>query len=58
MGLFSLVEINASRLYKELKRSGRIDPANHQDRYEAILKCVSLGVMLLAAGMVTWRLAG
>ncbi len=58
MGLFSLVEINASRPYKELKRSGRLDPANHQDRYEAILKCVSLGVMLLAAGMVTWRLAG
>lgn len=58
MGLFSLVEINASRPYKELKRSGRLDPHLHQVRYEAILKCVSLGVMLLAAGMVTWRLGG
>lgn len=58
MGLLSLVEINASRPYKELKRSGRLDPHLHQVRYEAILKCISLGVMLLAAGMVTWRLAG
>lgn len=58
MGLFSLVEINASRPYKELKRSGRLDPAHHQVRYEAILKSVSLGVMLLAAGMVAWRLVG
>lgn len=58
MGLFSLVEINASRPYKELKRSGRLDPYLHLVRYEAILKCVSLGVMLLAAGMVTWRLGG
>jgi xanthine/uracil permease len=58
MGLFSLVEINASRPYKELKRSGRLDPHLHQVRYEAILKGISVGVMLLAAGMVTWRLAG
>ncbi len=58
MGLFSLVEINASRPYKELRRSGRIDPFLHQVRYETILKCVSLGVMLLAAGLVTWRWAG
>ncbi len=58
MGLFSLVEISASRPYKELKRSGRIDPFLHQVCYESILKCVSLGVMLLAVGMVVWRLGG
>ncbi len=58
MGLLSLVEISASRPYKELKRSGRLDPYLHQVRYESILKCISLGVMLLAAGMVIWRLGG
>lgn len=58
MGLLSLVEINASRPYKELKRTGRADPFLHQDRYEAILKCVSFGVMLLAAGLAAWRWVG
>ncbi|MBI3804002.1 MAG: UbiA prenyltransferase family protein [Nitrospirae bacterium] len=58
MGLLSLVEINASRPYKELKRSGRADPFLHQDRYEAILKCISLGVMLIAAGLAAWRWVG
>lgn len=58
MGLFSLVEISASRPYKELKRSGRLDPYLSQIRYEMILKCISLGVMLLAAGLAAWRLGG
>ncbi len=53
MGLFSLVEINASRPYKEIKRSGGTDSG--LKRYETILKSLSLGVILLAAGMALWR---
>ena len=58
MGLLSLVEINASRPYKALKRRGAADPEESLRliQYEAILKSVSLGVMLLAAGMALWRL--
>ncbi|HZR45977.1 MAG TPA: hypothetical protein VFA47_04695 [Candidatus Manganitrophaceae bacterium] len=55
MGLLSLVEINASRPYKALKRTGGIDSGTHLKRYEAILKNVSFGVILLAAGMAVWR---
>ena len=65
MGLLSHVEISASKPYKELKRE---PPGPHQDRkdrrvldmpqYEAILKGVSLGVILLAAGLLLWRLEG
>ena len=57
MALFSLIEIKASRPYKELKRRPRRDPAEQalMDRYEALLKCVSLGVILLAAGLLLWR---
>ena len=53
MGLFSLAEINASRPYKALKKSGEL--ASHQHRYEMILKSLSLFVTLLAIGMVLWR---
>lgn len=56
MGLLSLVEINASRPYKEIKRSGREEHRTFQRRYEQILKGVSLGVILLAVGMILWRL--
>ncbi|HEU4924044.1 MAG TPA: hypothetical protein VFT23_13330 [Burkholderiales bacterium] len=59
MALLSLVEIKASRPYKELKRAGA--GAQEADRtqiarLEAILKSVSLGVILLGAGLLVWRL--
>jgi hypothetical protein len=61
MGLFSLVEIKASRPYKELK--GRPDTLTQDEitlteRYEAILRSISLGVLFLGAGMLIWRIAG
>jgi hypothetical protein len=61
MALFSAIEIKASRPYKELKR--RLQGLNAEEqallqRYETLLKCVSLGVMLLGAGLLIWRAAG
>jgi hypothetical protein len=59
MALFSLVEIKASRPYKELKRRSATLPDDEEllvIRYEAILKCVSLGVILLGLGLLMWRL--
>jgi len=56
MALLSLIEIKASRPYKELRRAG-IDNAQ-STTLETILKCVSLGVLALAAAMVGWRLYG
>jgi len=61
MGLFSFLEIKASRPYKELKRrlpepgSGEWELLN---RYEIILKCISLGVILLGVGLLLGRLPG
>jgi hypothetical protein len=57
MGLFSLIEIKASRPYKELKRRPARDGADQalMERYEVLLKCVSLGVIVLAAGLLLWR---
>jgi hypothetical protein len=59
MALLSLVEIRASRPYKELKRAA----AGSQDadraqiaRLETILKSLSLGVILLGTGLLAWRL--
>jgi hypothetical protein len=54
--MFSLVEIKASRRYKEMKRAR--DPADPLVRasLEGVLKCVSGGVMLLALGLALWRL--
>lgn len=59
MGLLSLVEIKASRPYKALKRvpvdsKTDLDIA-HMGQFEAILKGISLGVILLGAGLVLWR---
>ncbi len=54
MGFVSRVEINASRPYKELRKSGK--EGLHLARYETILKSVSLSVILFAVGMVLWRL--
>ncbi|MBN4053202.1 hypothetical protein JYT92_00480 [bacterium AH-315-L15] len=56
MGLLSFVEINASRPYKEMKRSGKDKDRPFQKRYEHILVGISLGVILLAVAMVCWRL--
>ncbi len=58
MGLFSAIEIKASRPYKELRRrrhdlSG--DELALMRRYETILKCVSLGVIVMAVGLLIWR---
>lgn len=60
MGLLSLVEIKASRPYKALKRAsgdGEIESA-HLHTFESILKSLSLGVILLGAGMASWRWLG
>jgi len=61
MGLFSLVEIKASRPYKVLKSHS--DTLTHDERllmqsYETILKSISLGVLFLGIGMLIWRVAG
>jgi len=56
MGALSLVEIKASRPYKALKREGaaraRVAPL------EQVLKHLSAGVVLLAAGLALWRVLG
>ena len=56
MALLSLIEIKASRPYKELRRAGVDDALSRA--LEAILKSVSLGVLALAAAMVVWRTLG
>ena len=61
MALFSSIEIKASRPYKELKRRWPDLNAEEQAllrRFENLLKCVSLGVVLLGAGLLIWRVAG
>ena len=58
MGLLSLVEIKASRPYKEMKRADAQASMPHARQLESILKNVSLGVMLLGAGMASWRWIG
>jgi hypothetical protein len=61
MTCFSLVEIKASRPYKELKRSVNVLEDRERllmARYEAILKSISLGVILLGGGLLLWRLFG
>lgn len=58
-GFFSLVEIKASRPYKALKRAcaeGEIYGNTAQMHIlEQILKSISLGVILLGAGLMVWR---
>lgn len=53
--LLALVEIRASRPYKELMRSGAGDTA-HARRLEGILKSLSGGVIALGLGMMAFRL--
>jgi hypothetical protein len=61
MALFSLIEIKASRPYKALK-SRSIDLEDHErhlkERYEVILKSISLGIILLGIGLLIWRIRG
>jgi hypothetical protein len=59
MALFSIVEIKASRPYKELKQRFPVLEEAEKSlmaRYEAILKSISLGVILLGAGLLIWRM--
>lgn len=54
MALLSLVEIKASRPYKELRRSG--EQPQVAQHLETVLKFLSVGVIVLGAGMLVWRL--
>lgn len=59
MALFSLIEIKASRPYKDLKKNRHaLTDADRQlmQRYEVMLKSVSLGIIFLAVGLLIWRL--
>jgi hypothetical protein len=61
MALFSSIEIKVSRPYKELKRRWPNLGSQEQallHRYEILLKCISLGVIQLGAGLLLWRIAG
>lgn len=63
MALLSLVEIKASRPYKAMKRAAGGEPLSpgeraHLQQFEAILKAVSLGVILLGLGLAAWRWNG
>ncbi len=56
--LFATLEIKASRPYKELRRSPAALSGEEQAllrRYEQILQCVSLGVILLGCGLLLAR---
>jgi hypothetical protein len=59
MALFSRVEIKASRPYKQLKlKLPDLTPeeSSLMARYEAILKSISCGVILLGCGLLVWRM--
>jgi hypothetical protein len=56
--MLSLVEIKASRRYKALKRSGVDADAATVAALEAILKCISAGVILLGAALAIGRWIG
>ena len=61
MALFSRVEIKASRHYKELRQQAP-NLSGHESiaigKYEAILKSISTGVVLLGAGLLIGRAFG
>jgi hypothetical protein len=60
MGFLSLVEIQASRPYKALKRQAELTDAERawMHRLERILQAVSLGVILLGLALVAARWRG
>jgi hypothetical protein len=57
MGLLSLVEIQASRPYKALRREARLTEHERgwMERLERILQAISLGVILLGLALVVAR---
>ena len=61
-GFLSLVEIKASRPYKELKRmSPEADSPERTritEKLEGVLKFLSLGVISLGIGLLLWRWPG
>ncbi|MBD0315349.1 MAG: hypothetical protein ICV75_01545 [Nitrospiraceae bacterium] len=59
-GLLSLVEIQASRPYKALKRQDRLTEADRHlmQRLERILKALSLGVILIGLALMAARWEG
>ena len=61
MALFSVVEIKASRHYKVLRQKSAM-LSDHEktalEKYEAILKSISCGVILLAMGLMVGHIAG
>jgi hypothetical protein len=60
MALLSLVEIRASRPYKELKRAMASGAGNavQAQALEAVLKALSAGVVALGVGLLAFRLWG
>jgi hypothetical protein len=59
MALFGLVEIKASRPYKELKSRSHILSESEKQimvRYETILKSISMGVICLGVGLLILRI--
>jgi hypothetical protein len=55
----ALIEIKASRPYKDLKR--RLNMLQDEEKllmkkYEAILRNISLGVIFLGGGLLIWRM--
>lgn len=60
MALFSLVEIKASRPYRDLRRRLRALQDEEKilmEKYEVVLKSLSFGVIFLAGGLLIWRAA-
>ncbi|HEX9756340.1 MAG TPA: hypothetical protein VGB26_00910 [Nitrospiria bacterium] len=59
MMFLSLVEIKASRPYKEMKRQSggdkHLEEKGGLQYLEAILKSISIGVILLGVGLLCWR---
>ena len=58
MGLFATIEIKVSRPYKELRRAGGELTGETKlllRRYETLLQCVSLGVIVLGCGLLLAR---
>jgi hypothetical protein len=59
MAFFSLIEIKASRPYRALKRRSsalREEEEALMMKFETMLKSVSIGVILLGAGLLVWRM--
>jgi len=57
-GFLSLVEIKASRPYKAMKRANDGAEPEQIKMLESILKSISLGTILLGAGLLSWRWMG